>query len=93
MQEKRPNKVLGYRTDIHGEPKQTLIGPVADDRCIIFNLDSGDTSIITPGDPLLTEEPFIPCDEVTNEKIFKMMKKRPDIYVKFYKLLNERIPR
>jgi hypothetical protein len=43
MQEKRPNKVLGYRTDIHGEPKQTLIGPVADDRCIIFNLDSAET--------------------------------------------------
>jgi len=93
MQEKRPNKVLGYRTDINGEPIQTLIGPVAEDRCIIFSLNSGDTSIITSQDLESTEEPFLPCDESINERIFRMMKKHPDIYVKFFNVLNEKIPR
>lgn len=93
MQQKRPNKVLGYRTDIHGEPIQTLIGPGEKERAIIFSLNSGETTIITSQDLKNKQEPFLPCDELVNQKIFRNMKKHPDIYVKFYKFLNEKIPR
>ena len=93
MQEKRPNKVLGYRTDIHGEPIQTLIGPGENKRSIVFCLKSGETTIITSQELSQGDNPFIPCDESVNQKIFQNMKKHPDIYVKFYKLLNEKIPR
>jgi hypothetical protein len=93
MQEKRPNKVLGYRSDIHGEPAQTLIGSDDDERSIIFCLKSGETTIITSRDLNLSNNPFTPCDESVHQKIFRNMKKHPDIYVKFFTLLNEKIPR
>ncbi|NLV25737.1 MAG: hypothetical protein GXY48_00990 [Methanomicrobiales archaeon] len=93
MQEKRPNKVLGYRTDIHGEPIQTLIGPLTEEMCVIFSLNSGETDIVTSKDDNLILDPFLPCDESVNIKIFRMMKKHPAIYTKFYKTLNEKIHR
>ncbi|ABD41258.1 hypothetical protein Mhun_1527 [Methanospirillum hungatei JF-1] len=93
MQEKRPNKVLGYRNDIHGEPTQTLIGSDDNERSIIFCLKSGDSTIITSRDLNISNNPFTPCDESVHQKIFRNMKKHPDIYVKFFTLLNEKIPR
>lgn len=93
MQEKRPNKVLGYRHDNNGDPVQTLIGPKTGDRCIIFTISSGDSSIMSPQDIETGNSPFIPCDEQMNEKIFRIMKKTPDVYVKFFNILNTRIPR
>jgi hypothetical protein len=92
MQEKRPNKVLGYRQN-NGEPVQTLIGPAMGDRCIIFTISSGDFSIASPQNLDKDHDPFIPCDEQMNKKIFGIMKKTPDVYVKFFNILNTKIPR
>lgn len=92
MQEKRPNKVLGYRQDMYGEPVQTLIGPCTDDRCVVFTLSSGESSVILPRDSQLMNEPFLPCNDPVNEKIFRKMKQHPAVYVKYYKILNARIP-
>lgn len=93
MQEKRPNKVLGYRNDIHGEPIQTLIGPGGNEKSIVFSLNSGETTLITSHDEKNSLDPFLPCDESVNAKIFQNMKKRPDVFVKFCSILNEKIPR
>jgi len=92
MQEKRPNKVLGYRQN-NGEPVQTLIGPDISGRCIIFTISSGDSTIVLPQNIDPDTDPFIPCDEQVNKKIFGIMKKTPNVYVKFFNILNTRIPR
>ena len=93
MQEKRPNIVLGYRADSGGEPVKTLIGPMKEEKCLIFDLTTGETTVFTPLEEESDQEPFIPCDDETNEKIFKMMRKKPAVYVKFCNLLNQKIPR
>lgn len=93
MQEKRPNIVLGYRADQGGEPIQTLIGPMKEEKCLIFDLSTGETTVFIPQEDESEQEPFIPCDDETNEKIFKMMRKKPAVYVKFCNVLNQKIPR
>jgi hypothetical protein len=92
MQEKRPNKVLGYRQN-DGEPVQTLIGPDMEDRCIIFTISSGDFCIASPQNIDKENDPFIPCDDQVNKKIFGIMKKTPKVYAKYSNILNTRIPR